>query len=174
MLRKLLTILGILILVFVVLGALLSRDYRVSRSVVVNAPPAKIHPLVDDLKRWEEWTPWRAKDPSIVTTFGPKTSGVGASQTWTGEDGEGRLTITKSDPEKGIEFDLVFVHDREMPGKGWITYAPVAGGTQVEWGLVGTMEMAVVGGYFARMADLMMGGMFEKGLHTLKTRAEGP
>ena len=173
MLRKLLTIVGILILVFVVLGALLPRQYHVSRSIVVNAPPARIHPLVDDLKRWEEWTPWRATDASIVTTFGPTTVGVGASQTWKGEKGEGRLTITKSDPGKGIEFDLVFVHDGEIPGKGWITYSPAVGASRVEWALDGSMEMPVVGGYFALMSDMMMGGMLEQGLKSLKARVEG-
>lgn len=173
MLRRALTILAILILVFVVLGALLSRRYHVARTVVVKAEPARIHPLVEDLKRWEEWTPWRASDPSIVTTFGPITSGVGASQTWTGEDGAGKLTITKSDPQKGVEFDLVFDHGDDVPAKGWIDYTPVAGGTQVEWGLDGSMEMPVVGGYFTLMADMMMGRMFEVGLDTLKKRVEG-
>lgn len=174
MLKKLLTALAILILVFVIVGALLPRDYKVSRSVVVKAEPAKIHPFVGELKRWDEWAPWKEADPTIVTTFGPTTTGVGASQSWTGTDGSGRLTFTKCDPATGIACDMVFLHgDREMPSKTWITYTPVAGGTQVEWGIDGVMDMPVVGGYFAQMSDMMMGGMFEKGLEKLKTRAEG-
>jgi len=174
-LKKILTALGILILVFVVVGALLPRDYKVSRSVVVKAEPAKIHAFVGELKRWDEWAPWKEADPTIVTTLGPSTSGVGASQSWTGTDGAGRLTFTKCDPATGISCDMVFLHgDREMPSKTWIRYEPVAGGTQVEWGIDGVMDMPVVGGYFAQMSDMMMGSMFEKGLDKLKMRAEGP
>lgn len=174
MLKNALTAIAIAILAFVLVGALLSREYRSSRSVVVNAPPAKVHALVDELKRWDEWTPWKEMDPTIVTTYGPKTSGVGATQSWTGADGTGRLVITKSDPATGVEFDLVFNDGGEdMPAKAWITYAPSGGSTTVEWGMTGTMDVPVIGGYLAKMSDLMVGGMFEDGLAKLKTRAEG-
>lgn len=175
MLRKVLTAIAIFILVFVIVGALLSREYDVTRTVVVKAEPAKIHALVGELKRWDEWTPWLESDSTIVTTFGPTTSGVGASQSWTGKDGDGRLTFTRADPAQGVEYDMVFVDDeREMPSKGWIRYTPVSGGTQVEWGMTGLMDMPVVGGYFARMMNMMVGGMFEKGLDKLKVRTETP
>jgi len=173
-LKKILTALGILILVFVVVGALLSREYRVTRSVLVKSEPAKIHTLVGDLKRWDEWTPWKEADPTIVTTFGPSTMGVGASQSWTGTDGAGRLTFTKCDPATGVACDMALMHgDREMPSRSWISYAPASGGTQVEWGIEGVMDMPVIGGYFARASDMLMGSMFEKGLEKLKSRAEG-
>jgi hypothetical protein len=174
MLKKLLTALGIFILVFVVVGALLPREYRVSRAVVVKADAAKVHALTNDLKRWDEWAPWKEGDPTIVTTFGATTMGVGASQSWTGKDGNGRLTLTKSDPATGIAYDMVFMDgDKEMPAKSWMSYTPVDGGTRVEWGMDGSMDMAVVGGYFAMMADMMIGGMFQSGLDKLKARAEG-
>lgn len=174
MLKKILTALAILILVFVLVGALLSREFRVTRTVVVKADPAKVHALVGDLKRWDEWAPWKDSDPTIVTTYGPTTTGVGASQAWTGKDGAGRLTLTKCDPATGIAYDMVFDDDgREMPAKSWMSYAPVAGGIQVEWGIEGNMDMPVIGGYFAQMADMMIGGMFQSGLDKLKSRAEG-
>ena len=175
MLKKILTAIAIFILVFVLVGAMFSREFDVTRKVVVNAEPAKIHALVGELKRWDEWTPWLESDPTIVTTFGPTTSGVGASQTWTGKDGDGRLTFTQADPVRGIDYDMVFIDgEREMPSKGWIHYTPVTGGMQVEWGMTGVVDMPVVGGYFAAMMDLMVGGMFERGLEKLKARTETP
>ncbi len=174
MLKKLLTALGILILVFVVVGALLPREFKVVRTVVVKAEPAKIHPLVGDLKRWDEWAPWKESDPTVVTTLGETTAGVGASQTWTGKDGAGRLRFTKCDPATGIAYDMAFIDgEREMPSKSWMTYLPSAGGTQVEWGIEGSMDVPVIGGYLAQMSGLMIGGMFESGLGKLKARAEG-
>lgn len=174
MLKKVLTVIAILILVFVIVGAMLPREFHVSRTVVVNADPAKVHALTGDLKRWDEWAPWKDNDPTIVTTYGATTTGVGASQSWTGEDGEGRLTFTKSDPATGVAYDMVFMNgETPMPSKSWMTYTPVTGGTQVEWGIDGVMDYDVVGGYFALMADSMIGGMFQSGLDKLKARAEG-
>ncbi len=174
MLKKILTALAILILVFVVVGALLPREFSVKRTTVVLAEPAKVHALVGELKRWDEWAPWKESDPTVVTTYGASTTGVGASQTWTGKDGDGRLQFTKCDPATGIAYDMVFLDgDKEMPAQSWMTYSPAAGGTQVEWGISGAMDYPVVGGYFALLADSMIGGMFQSGLDKLKQRAEG-
>ncbi|MBL8863105.1 MAG: SRPBCC family protein [Planctomycetes bacterium] len=174
MLKKVLTTIAILILVFVLIGALYPRDFKVVRTVVVNADAAKVHALVGDLKRWDEWTPWKESDPTIVTTFGPITTGVGASQTWTGKDGDGRLIFTKCDPTTGIACDMAFLDgDRELPSKTWLSYAPAAGGTQVEWGIEGRMDIPVLGGWLAMFSGSMIGGAFEKGLANLKRKVEG-
>lgn len=174
MLRKFLIALAVFILVFVLLGAMLSREFRVARTVVVKADMAKVHALCGDLKRWDEWAPWKEADPTVVTTLGDATTGVGANQTWTGKEGSGRLRFTKCDPTAGIAYDLVFNDGgADMPAKSWMNYATVAGGTQVEWGISGAMDVPVIGGYLAKMSDWMMGGMFQSGLDKLKARAEG-
>ena len=51
----LLTILGVLvILVIAALAVAASRpdSFRVERSIVVNAPPDRLFPLVDDFRAW--------------------------------------------------------------------------------------------------------------------------
>ncbi len=175
MLKKILTAIAILILVFVIVGALLPRDYECSRSVVIHADPAKIHALVGDLKRWDEWAPWKDSDPTVVTTLGEPTTGVGANQRWTGDGGPGRLTFTKCDPASGIAYDLYFGEPgEEMGAKSWMTYKPGSGGVEVEWGMSGEMDVPVIGGYFAAMTDAMIGSMFQAGLDKLKQRAEAP
>ena len=45
--------------------------------------------------------------------------------------GDGSVTITKSEPEKGIEYNLAF--GKEEPIKGTINFEPVEGGTKVIW-----------------------------------------
>ena len=173
MLKKILIALGIVIVVLILVGLVLPMDYELERTVVIQAEPAKVHALVGDLKRWDEWTPWKEEDPTIVTTFGPTTTGAGASQSWTGESGGGRLTFTQSDAMTGIVFDMAFVDgDREMPATGWIRYAPAPGGTEVEWAMQGEMRMPIIGGYFALVTDMFVGPMFEKGLAKLKAKAE--
>jgi len=175
MLKKVLTALAIVILVFVLVGAVLSREYRVSRAIVVKAEPARIHALVADLKRWDEWTPWKKRDATIVTTIGTPSSGLGANQTWSGKDGTGWLKFTKSDVATGIEFDMALNNGGEdMPAQGSVHYAPAAEGTQVAWSMSGILDVPVIGGYMASMSDMMFGGMLESGLDKLKSRAEAP
>jgi hypothetical protein len=172
-LKKILIALLVLIVVLVLVGLVLPKHYEVKRSIVVKAEPAKVHALVGDLKRWDEWAPWKEEDPTIVTTFGPTTSGAGASQSWTGDSGSGRLRFTQSDAMTGVVYDMAFVDgDREMPATGWIRYTPAPGGTEVEWAMQGDMRMPVIGGYFALMSGMFMNPMFDKGLAKLKTRAE--
>ena len=107
-LKTLLSIVIVLIIVVVVVGLFLPTSYTVERSIVIDAPPAKIHRYVGDLNNWNSWEPWREGDPSLVITHGEKTKGVGASQSWVGDSGDGALTFTKDSPTEGIEYELVF------------------------------------------------------------------
>ncbi len=144
-----------------------------SWSIVIDAGPEKIHEYVGDLMKWGEWTPWKEEDPTIVVTRGEKTSGVGASQSWVGESGDGALTITKNSPAEGIEYDLV------LDGGAYVcesamTYETLPdGGTKVTWIMNGDMGTPVIGGYFVLMMDSMVGEMFDRGLSNLKVRVEG-
>ena len=91
-----------------VVGRCLPSGYSFERSIVINAPSVKLHRYVDDLKEWHKWQPWPEEDPTIAVTFGDKTVGVGANQTWTSRGGPGKLTYTSSSPEKGVEFEISF------------------------------------------------------------------
>lgn len=167
----LLAILIILILI-VVVGLFLPTSYTVERSVVIDAGPEKVHEYVGDLNKWEEWAPWKEEDPSIVVTKGEKTKGVGASQYWVGDSGDGALTITKDSPEEGIEYDLVF-EGGLYECQSAVMYEELKDGdTKVTWEMNGDMNSPIIGGYFALMMDSMVGEMFDRGLNNLKSKVE--
>ena len=168
----------IIILTVVVLGTvvglILPKDYDFNRSVVIDAPPEAIHAILDDLRRWPEWEPWKDADPTIEVTFGEKTTGVGAHQSWTSKDGKGELTITKSDPQSGIEFDMAFImgEDKRIPSVGKLLFTKEGNQTRVTWSLKGNMDIPVVGGFLAATMDKAAGAEFEKGLAKLKRAVE--
>jgi hypothetical protein len=164
-------ILAVLIVLFVLVGLTLPKDYNVERSVVIQAEPAVIHTLVGDLNAWEQWTPWVEADPTIKTTFGDKTTGVGASQTWTGDSGSGRLTFTQCSPDTGVLYDMSFEEGKYV-SIGALDYKVVGGGTEVTWRMAGEMGGNPISRYFAAMMDAMVGPMFEKGLDKLKSASE--
>lgn len=170
-LKRLAIVFVVLIAVFVVVGLLLPAEYEVERSVLIEADNEAIHTLVGDLRQWPEWTPWLDMDPTIETTFGEITTGVGAHQSWSGKSGGGKLTFTECDLETGIVYDMTFDED-SYESVGRIEYASAAGGVEVRWTMTGEIGMNPVSRYFGALMDMMVGPMFDKGLKNLKSVAE--
>jgi len=167
--KKFLLVVLVLLLVAGVVGFFLPHDFAIEESIDISAKPSAIHDLVGDLKRWDEWTPFKEMDPSVQVTFGRETTGVGASQSWTSKDGSGTLTFTASDKKKGVEYTITLGN---MPAQGAIRYEPVGDTTKVTWSMKGKIETPVIGGYFALLMPRMVGGAFEKGLSKLKRQVE--
>ena len=117
--------------------------------------------------------PWKEQDPTIEITYGKKTTGVGASQTWTSEQeaGEGEIVFTSSESKRGVEYDMSFDQGK-YTSKGTILYEEMGKSTRVTWSMSGDMSTPVVGGYMVLLFSPMMGDAFHKGLSTLKSQIE--
>lgn len=170
-LRKISVVFFGIVFALAVLGVFLPQEFQVGKSIVIKAAPATIHAYVEDLRRWPEWTPWSDADPSIKIEYGEISRGKGASQSWRASDGGGRLTITQSSPETGIEYDLYFNEDPSR-NISIMRYEALADGTRVTWTMQGNMDIPVLGGYLAMLIGPMTGGMFDQGLARLKRLAE--
>ena len=161
-----LIILALSVLVFGV-GALLSKDFEVVRSIEIDAEPEVVFNEVNSLKKWNACSPWMARDPSIQNEYSGPDSGVGATVAWTSEkSGSGTQTITLSERPDRIETDLDF-GDMGQPNAYWAFEPTTGGGTQVTWGMAGTAS-GPLGGYFAKMMDGWVGKDYEDGLTRLK------
>jgi len=169
-LKWILIVIAVLVALFVMVSFFLPKSYHVQRSVVVDADAEQIHTLVGELRKWPEWNPWIELDPTIVTTLGDVTSGVGAHQSWVGESGSGELKFTRCDAASGVTYDMSFDEGKYL-STGSIDYESTAGGTRVTWTMDGKNE-GIIGRYFGMAMDSMVGTQYEKGLATLKTLAE--
>jgi hypothetical protein len=111
MLKKILLAILALLLVLAVFVATRPAHFRVSRSAQLSAPAAAVFPLIDDFHNWPKWSPWEKLDPGAKKTFGGAPSGTGAQYAWVGNDkaGEGRMTITESNPNQLVSFKLEFL-----------------------------------------------------------------
>jgi len=168
------SLVAVLAIGFVVTGMMLDKNYELSRSIIIDGSPSDVHKYVGDLAMWDEWTPWKDHDDSIVVTLGNKTTGVGAMQTWTSKDGKGELTFTKSDRKTGIEYDMAFFAGEErMPSTGAITYEEVGKKTRVTWSMKGEMNVPIIGGWYAMSMETMVGPYFDEGLEKLRKKVEG-
>ena len=172
---KIIGIFAVLLMAGVLLTAATRPDtFRVERATVVQAPPEKIFPYLNDFDRWAAWSPWERKDPAMKRTYGPTKSGKGARYAWEGnsEVGQGSMEIVDSAAPTRVALRLDFIKPFEAHNKVEFTLKPEAGGTRVSWEMEGPVP------YFAKIIhmflnmDRMVGKDFETGLVSLKAAAE--
>lgn len=162
---------GAATLLVVLVGLVLPRNWTVSREVVIAAPPARIHELCEDLEQWPAWTPLFSAGPGMEITRGAITRGAGAHQAWHGEGAGGELTVTRSDPDWGVAFDIAFL-DRSTRAASALRYGTAPGGVTVTWDVTGDAGWNVLDRYLGLLMDPLLGPMFEDGLARLKLVAE--
>jgi hypothetical protein len=172
--KKILLVIGVLLLALIVFSQFLPSTYHVERRVVIAAKVEGIYPWLNNLKKWPEWSAWTAaKDPSLVYAYEGPEEGAGAVSKWDSKKfGEGSMKITDAEPGKSLKFDLSFEHGKYL-SKGNITLAPDGESTKVTWGMDGTVSRNPLDRFFSLMMDSMVGKDFEEGLQNLKKKAEG-
>ena len=153
-------------------GWLMGSDFRVTRSVLVQAPPEKIYPLVADPRAWKQWSVWNQRDPAMAITYSGPPSGVGAVWAWrSATEGDGRMSFTRAEAPGLVAYDLYFP-DFGTTSRGELRFVPEAGATRVSWVMEGNMGRNPFFGWMALFADGMVGKDFEAGLAGLKSVAE--
>jgi uncharacterized protein YndB with AHSA1/START domain len=159
----------------VVVAFFLPRHAIVARSVEIAAPPAVVFPLVGDLRRFNEWSPWAEIDPEAVYTFTGPIDGVGQTLNWESKDkrvGAGRMSIAAIEPGSRVVLDVDF--DTEQGALSTLVVEPAGAGTRVTWTFDSDLGFNPVARYFGMMLDGMVGPDYEKGLARLKAVAETP
>ena len=173
-LRRILVVLGALLFVLIAVSQLLPSTYHVERSVMIQAKPDAIHPWINNLKKWPDWSAWTvAKDPTLVTSYEGPEQGAGAISKWEGKKlGQGQMTLTESDPQKGVKFNLSFEQGKYLSTSS-LTFEAAGDATKVVWGIDGDVSRNPMDRYFSLLMDKMIGPDFEEGLANLKRKAEG-
>lgn len=164
---------GLLIALFVIIGLLLPNDYRVERRIIIDALPAEVEPWVSNLRTWNQWEPWTAQDSTVLITSGETSTGVGASQTWTGIRGDGSLVFTDV-TDHAIYYDMSFGHGQWL-SKGILAYqATGTDQTEVRWVIYGEDTQPILGAYNVLLMDSLLGPVYDTGLQQLKQNIETP
>lgn len=157
-----------------VLAATRPDTFQVQRSINIQAPPEKIFPLINDLQRFNTWSPYEQKDPQMKRVLSGAASGKGAVYEWDGNSqvGKGRLEITDSSPPSKVTIQLDMLEPMEGHNVVEFTLEPRGNSTSVTWAMQGPMPyISKVICLFINM-DRMVGKDFEAGLADLKAVAE--
>ncbi|MEZ0218292.1 MAG: SRPBCC family protein [Rariglobus sp.] len=171
---KILIALAVLVIALVIIIARQPDTFRVSRDTRINASPAAVFAHVNDLRKWQEFSPWAKMDPAAKIEFSGPSAGTGSAFSWAGnkEVGEGRMTVTESRPHELIRFRLDF----EKPFKGTntaeFTFKTEGDQTVVVWSMSGENNFMFKAVGLFMDCDKMIGGQFEQGLANLKSIVE--
>ena len=164
-----------LVVVALVVAFMLPRHAIVVRSIEIAAPPSAVFPLVSDLRRFNEWSPWVDADPEAAYTFTGPTDGIGQTLNWQSDDqrlGSGSITIDGLDPDSRVDLTLHFAG--AGTSAAFVTLDPEGDGTRASWGYDSDLGFNPLARYFGMMADGAVGPDYEKGLARLKAVVEAP
>lgn len=172
MAKKILIGVVAIIVLLVLAGFLMPGQVHVERSVVIDAPPAKVFPHLCDFEASQKWSPWAERDPNMTNEYTGTACTVGHSHSWKGNSdvGTGKQTVTALEQDKRVETDLDF--GEQGTAKAVLTITAEGAGSKVTWGFDSDMGMNPIGRWFGLFMDGMIGGDYEKGLAKLKGIAE--
>jgi hypothetical protein len=174
MLKKILIGLAILVLGFVAFVAMQPSDFRVERSQTMTASPADVFAQVNDLRKWEGWSPWAKLDPNAKVSFEGPDSGQGAAMTWSGNDqvGEGKMTIVDSRPGDAIKLRVDIAKPYEGTSMSEFTFKPEGSGTAVTWAISAQHNFMEKAFCLIMNGKQMMIDLMDKGLAQMKSVVE--
>ena len=167
-------VLAIAIAIVLILAATRPDTFGVQRAAIVEAPPEKIFPLINDFRQWGSWSPYEHKDPAMKRSFSGTPRGAGAVYAWEGDKnvGKGRMEILEASAPSKIVIKLDFFTPFEAHNTAEFTMLPQDDATRVTWRMHGPAPfMAKIMHVFINI-DKMVGKDFEAGLASLKRLAE--
>ena len=172
MLPILLALVFIVILLAIVLVGQ-PNDFVVSRRTKIAAPAGQVFPYINELRKWEAWSPWAKLDPNCKMTYEGPSAGVGASYAWIGKKvGAGRGTITQSVPDQLVRFKLEFIKPMVATNTAEFTFQSDGSETTVTWTMFGKNSFG--GKVFGLLmnCEKMCASQFDNGLANMKSAVE--
>jgi uncharacterized protein YndB with AHSA1/START domain len=170
------TIIGLILalIAFVAVVAIQPAEFQVTRTATIDAPAATVFANVNELQKWNVWSPWAKLDPAATSSFEGPAAGVGAVMSWAGnmEVGVGSMTILESRPNEYIKFKLDFLKPMESTSTAEFAFQEDKGQTTATWSMSGTRGFVEKAMGLVFNCEKMIGEQFDKGLASLKTVAE--
>jgi hypothetical protein len=173
MLPTILIAIAAVVVLFAIFVSTRPSDFRVSRTGRISAPQDVVFENVNDLHKWEAWSPWAKMDPNAKSTYAGPVAGPGSSMEWNGNNkvGAGRMTIEDSRANERIQIKLEFFKPFKATNTAEFTFKPEGSQTSVTWTMSGKNNFMGKAMHMIINCDKMIGGQFEQGLANLNSVA---
>jgi hypothetical protein len=167
-LRKVTRISALVILLLVVVGFFMPADYRVERSVFINAPRDVVY---QDMLQGDRLADWMfVQDGKVASFEGVLGKGDSVALFYDKTTEQGVLSVIESS-DAVVRFDVRpkpkvnLVHNQ-------IVLQECKGGTLVKWTIEGSLSAGLLSPYLAMFANDIAGSNFERSLQKLKEQVE--
>lgn len=171
----LLSLLGLVILVLVI-GLFLKKEYSVEREIIIDKPSSEVFSYVKYLKNQDNYSTWATMDPAMKKEFKGTDATVGFVAAWESENpdvGKGEQEITGIEENMRIDYELRFIEPFETKDHTYlITKSVNDSSTSVIWGFDGKMNYPSNIVMLFMDFDKMLGDDLEGGLRNLKSILE--
>ncbi|MGB8598748.1 MAG: SRPBCC family protein [Burkholderiales bacterium] len=169
-----LLIIAVIVTAILIYASTRPDSFRVERATIINAPPEKVFPIINDFHAWEGWSPWEKLDPNVKRSYDGAGSGVGAKYAWAGNKqlGEGKMEIIESTPYTHIGLNIYFIKPMQAQNKIDFTLERQGGATKVVHAMHGPSPFISKLMSLVFNMEKMVGPKFEEGLASIKAIAE--
>ena len=164
--------LGVLVLILSAVALGLPAHVTAARSIVINAPEYAVFPYVNNLRRYQEWSPWADRDPDIKMTYSGPQEGSGAAVEWESKlpsVGTGSVQITSSTPSSSVDLNADV---NGLEGTSRFVLSPAGAGSKVTWSFSFDTGSSPIKRWKGLMLDGLIGAEYRKGLEKLKQKVE--
>ena len=174
MVKTILLIVAAAIAALLIYAAMQPDTFRFQRSTRIQAPTAKIQPLIADLHQFNTWNPFNKKDPAMKGSYRDGLGGPGSVYDFEGNKdvGKGSVELLPGASPGKVNMRLVMLEPFKVDNAIEFTLVPQGDATEVTWAMQGPSP------FFAKLMhvvfnmDKMVGKDFEAGLSSLKAIAE--
>lgn len=176
MFKKIVYVILVVIVIFLGFVAMQPKDVEFSRSQKMQATSQAIYAEINDLRRWNAWSPWAKIDPLAKEEFEGADSGTGAVMRWSSQNSEvgvGSMTIVETRSNEFIRIKLDF--EEPMSGTAYSEFLLTVEGdeTIVKWSMISNNRSLIekaMGLFFD--CEKIVGEMYSQGLLNLKSIVE--
>ena len=168
---------GLIIVVLpLIIGFFLPSKRHLKRSITINAPVGIIFEEVNNLKKWQNWSPWQNIDTNTTIIYEGSEAGVGSTMTWASKHpqvGKGSQKIVVSNPNRCIITSLEFVDwSDSVTTTDWKFEQQTADETQVTWSHDSDNKGKLLYKYMDILIYFKLGKSYSQGLQNLKEYVE--
>lgn len=106
-----LSIIGGIIVLFMLLALIIKKDFALEKQIVINKPRATVFNYLKLIKNQEKYSVWVMKDPDIKIVYTGTDGTVGFTSSWTSDDknvGIGAQEIIKLNEGESMEVEIRF------------------------------------------------------------------
>ena len=174
--KNVLLFFGGLIVLLLIAGLFMKKDYAIEREVVVNRSEKDVFKFVKMVKNQDFFSVWNKKDPNAIKDYRGTDGEVGFISLWSSDNdqvGKGEQEIVNILDNERIDFKLRFKEPFEAEDDAYFETEELSPKqTKVKWGFKGHMNYPM--NMMLLMVDMEkeLGGDLQKGLDNMKTFLE--